>query len=43
MNEFDYLVRANNLIKELNVEIEVIDLEAKIEDEIRDSFEKGST
>ncbi len=40
MNEFDYLVRANNLIKELNVEIEVIDLEAKIEDEIRDSFEK---
>ncbi len=40
MNEFDYVVRANNLIKELNVEIEVINLENRIEDEIRDNFEK---
>lgn len=40
MNEFDYLKRASDLIKELNVEIEVINLEAKIEEEIRGSFEK---
>lgn len=40
MNEFDYLVRANNLIKDINVELEVLDIESKIDDEIRESFEK---
>ena len=40
MNEFDYIVRAENLIKEINLEIEVLSLEGKIEEEIRDSFDK---
>lgn len=40
MNEFDYITRANNLIKEINVEMEVINLENKIDEEIRISFEK---
>ena len=40
MNEFDYVVRAENLVKEINVEIEVLNLEGKIEEEIRDSFDK---
>ncbi|MDE5630662.1 MAG: LON peptidase substrate-binding domain-containing protein [Bacilli bacterium] len=40
MNEFDYLVRANNLIKDINVELEVINIESKIEDEIRETFDR---
>ena len=40
MNEFDYVVRAENLVKEINLEIEVLNLEDKIEEEIRDSFDK---
>ena len=40
MNEFDYIVRAENLVKEINLEIEVLNLEDKIEEEIRDSFDK---
>lgn len=40
MNEFDYLVRANDLIKDINVELEVINIESKIEDEIRESFDR---
>ena len=40
MNEFDYVVRAENLIKDLNIELEVINLDARIEDEIREKFEK---
>lgn len=40
MNEFDYLVRANDLIKDINLELEVINIESKIEDEIRESFDK---
>ena len=40
MNEFDYLIRANNLIKDINVELEVLSIENKIDDEIRESFEK---
>lgn len=40
MNEFDALVRANNLIKDINLELEVINIETKIDDEIREQFEK---
>ncbi|HQC84114.1 MAG TPA: endopeptidase La [Bacilli bacterium] len=40
MNEFDYIIRANNLVKDINVELEVINIESKIDDEIRDSFAK---
>lgn len=40
MNEFDYIVRANNLIKDINLELEVISIESKIDEEIRESFEK---
>ena len=40
MNEFDYLTRANNLIKDINLELEVISIESKIDEEIRESFEK---
>lgn len=40
MNEFNYLVRANDLIKDINVELEVINIESKIEDEIRESFDR---
>lgn len=40
MNEFDALIRANNLIKDINLELEVINIETKIDDEIREQFEK---
>lgn len=40
MNEFDYIKRAENLIKDINIELEVINLDTKIEDEIREKFEK---
>lgn len=40
MNEFDYIARANNLIKDINLELEVISIESKIDEEIRESFEK---
>ena len=40
MNEFDYIKRAESLIKEINIELEVIELDTKIEDEIREKFEK---
>ena len=40
MNEFDYIKRAENLIKDLNIELEVINLDARIDDEIREKFEK---
>ena len=39
MNEFDYLIRANNLIKDINLELQVINIETKIDDEIRASFD----
>ena len=40
MNEFDYLKRANVLIKDINLELQVINLETRIDDELRESFEK---
>lgn len=40
MNEFDERIRAKMLIKDLNVELEVIELNNKIDEEIRFSFEK---
>lgn len=40
MNEFDYFVRGNNLIKDINLELQVINIETKIDDEIRESFDK---
>lgn len=40
MNEFDYIIRANNLIKDINVELQVLTIESKIDEEIRESFEK---
>lgn len=40
MNEFDYIKRAENLIKDINIELEVINLDTKIDDEIREKFEK---
>lgn len=40
MNEFDYIKRANSLIKDINVELEVVNIEEKIDNEIRDSLEK---
>ncbi|MCH5166416.1 MAG: endopeptidase La [Erysipelotrichales bacterium] len=40
MNEFDYVVRANNLIKDINLELQVINIETKIDDEIREKFDK---
>lgn len=40
MNEFDHIVRANNLIKDINLELEVISIETRIDDEIRETFEK---
>lgn len=39
MNEFDENLRAKMLIKDLNLELEVIELNNKIDDEIRESFE----
>ncbi len=40
MNEFDCLVRANNLIKDINLELEVLNIENKIDEEIQDLLEK---
>ena len=40
MNEFDYLLRANNLIRDINVELEVINIENKVDDEIRENMSK---
>lgn len=40
MNEFDYIARANSLIKDISLELQVINIESKIDDEIRESFEK---
>lgn len=40
MNEFDYVARANKLIKDINLELEVINIETKIDDEIRETFDK---
>ena len=40
MNEFDYVKRAENLIKEINIELQIIELDTKINDEIRENFEK---
>lgn len=40
MNTFDYVKRANELIKDINLELQVINIETKIDDEIRESFEK---
>ncbi|NLL02110.1 MAG: AAA family ATPase [Mollicutes bacterium] len=39
MNEFDEIVRAKELIKELNVELELIKLNQKLESDIRKDFE----
>ena len=40
MNEFDYITRANNLIKDINIELEVINIENKVDDEIRENLSK---
>ncbi len=40
MNEFDYVKRAQNLIKDINIELQIINLNERIEKEIRDNFEK---
>jgi len=40
MNEFNFIKRAENLIKDINIELEVINLDSKIDDEIREQFEK---
>lgn len=40
MNEFDYIKRAENLINDINIELEVLNLDTKIDDEIREKFEK---
>lgn len=40
MNEFDYVLRANNLIRDINVELEVINIENKVDDEIRENMSK---
>ena len=40
MNEFDYVKRAENLINDINIELEVLNLDTKIDDEIREKFEK---
>lgn len=40
MNEFDYLTRANDLIKDINLELEVLNIENKIDDEIQELLEK---
>ena len=40
MNEFNYIHRAENLIEDIKIELEVINLDTKIEDEIREKFEK---
>ena len=40
MNEFDENIRAKMLIKDLNIELEIIELNNKIDEEIRENFEK---
>ena len=40
MNEFDYVKRAKSLVKDINVELEIIKLNERIEKEIRDNFER---
>ncbi len=40
MNEFNYIKRAEDLIKDINIELEVINLDTRIDDEIREKFEK---
>lgn len=40
MNEFNYIKRAEDLIRDINIELEVINLDTKIDDEIREKFEK---
>lgn len=40
MNEFDDILRAKALIKELNIELEIFKLDGKIEKEIKESFAK---
>ena len=40
MNEFDYVKRAEKLIVDINIELEVLNLDTKIDDEIREKFEK---
>ena len=39
MNEFDYVKRAKELVKDINIELEIIELNERIENEIRDNFE----
>lgn len=40
INEFDPIIRANNLIRDINLELEIISIETKIDDEIREAFDK---
>lgn len=40
MNEFDYVNRAKELVKDINIELEIIELNDRIEKEIRDNFER---
>ena len=40
MNEFDSVKRALNLINDINIELEVLNLDSKIDNEIRERFEK---
>lgn len=40
MNEFDSLVRANNLIRDINLELQVLNIENKIDEEIQNLLEK---
>ena len=40
MNEFNYFKRAEMLINDINIELEVLNLDTKIDDEIREKFEK---
>ncbi len=40
MNEFDHILRAKRLIKDINLELEVIHIESKIDEEIREYYEK---
>jgi len=40
MNEFNYVKRAENLIKDINIELAIISLDTKIDDEIREKLEK---
>lgn len=40
MNEFDYVKRAQALVKDINIELQIINLNERIENEIRDNFER---